>query len=450
MFKNIIRVTFANIVKFGSSFVVGFILPAVLSVASYGYYKEYTLYLSFVYLFNMGFNDGIYIKYGGEDPENVDLEEVHTEHNHVLAFQLIVFLLLFGFSLIRLDFVLMLFSVVTFFATMDTYHGNFLQATGDFKTFSNGNIMKSFIFIMLLLVGVFLLRSESHYVYIAFNILSFASIFVFYELKFMKRFGSKISFSKEGKWKLYKVGFFILIANMSLTFMGNVGAWVVNFAFPIEDFAYYAFQNSILNILILIVNSVGLVFYNIIAKHEDAEMLVFTKNVSVLLGVLGGLGYFVFYIVIQLFLPQYNQALPILAATFISVPYIMVSKILISNIYKSRKNENKYFRDTFTMAIASIFIVGGTYLLTRDMVAIALATAVSYIIWFIYTTGIEYKYLKSDLREIIILTTHIIIFFLAAVQFNLVTGAITYLIYSIFVLFMYKDVLKKIAFYSKV
>ena len=106
MFKNILRVTIANIANFGSSFIVGFILPAVLSVAAYGHYKEYTLYLSFVYLFNLGFNDGIYIKYGGVDPDKVNREEVHSEHNFIRLFQFIIFLPMIIYGLIMQDYII--------------------------------------------------------------------------------------------------------------------------------------------------------------------------------------------------------------------------------------------------------------------------------------------------------------------------------------------------------
>ena len=69
--KNVFQVALSNVINFGTSFIIGFILPAVLSVADYGYYREYTLYLSFAYLVNLGFNDGIYIKYGGAEKEKI-------------------------------------------------------------------------------------------------------------------------------------------------------------------------------------------------------------------------------------------------------------------------------------------------------------------------------------------------------------------------------------------
>ena len=51
-------------------------LPIILSVVDYGNYRQYILYMSFTYIFNAGFNDGIYIKYGGKEEHELNQEEV--------------------------------------------------------------------------------------------------------------------------------------------------------------------------------------------------------------------------------------------------------------------------------------------------------------------------------------------------------------------------------------
>src|SRR5699024_12810182 len=119
----------ANIAIFGSSFIVGFILPSVLTVAAYGHYKEYTLYMSFVYLFNLGFNDGIYIKYGGKHIDNLDKDQIIGEYNFIREFQFIMFIpvLLFGLSVNYP--LLIVFSFSSFFVTFISYHYNFLQSS---------------------------------------------------------------------------------------------------------------------------------------------------------------------------------------------------------------------------------------------------------------------------------------------------------------------------------
>lgn len=449
MFKNIVRVTLANIANFGSSFIVGFILPAVLSVAAYGHYREYTLYLSFVYIFNMGFNDGIYIKYGGVDPDKVNKKEVHEEHNFIRLFQFIVFLPMIIYGFIIRDYVIVFFSISTLFITIKTYHQNFSQAVGNFKVFSSGNIYKSIFYIGFLLFGVFVLQSENYLVYVSMSVLSYLLVFLYYEYMFYKEYGFQSNWSLKGKFSLFRVGFFILIANMSLTFIGNVGNWVVNFGFEIEEFAQYSFQNSILNVLLLIVNAVGMVFYNIISKKENRDMLRLTKRICIFLGVFGGLGFFVFRGIIEYILTDYIESLPLLSVTFIAIPYIMVSKILIANLYKSRRNETKYFRDSAGFAATSLVVVGLTYFLTHNLLAIAFATTICYILWFMYTTRLEYAYLKSSNKELILLASHFVVFYLCAANFSMVIGFILYTAYVILVAIALKKELHGLLQYAR-
>lgn len=448
MFKNIVRVAMANIANFGSSFIVGFILPSVLTVAAYGHYKEYTLYMSFVYLFNLGFNDGIYIKYGGKHIDNLDKDQIIGEYNFIRVFQFIMFIpvLLFGLSVN--DPVLIVFSFSSFFVTLITYHNNFLQATGRFHIFSNANILKSIIYISALLFGVFILKSDSYVTYIILSAFSYFAIFLYYEYYFYKDFGFKPNFSIKGKLSLFQVGIFILLANMSLTFVGNIGNWIVNFGFNIEDFAQYSFQNSILNVLLLIINSVGMVFFNVISKKEDYHMLRFTKKVCIFLGIFGGIGYFVFEILVNHFFPEYVESLSLLSITFIAIPYIMISKIIIANLYKSRKNEQKYLRDSILFAILSFMFVLALFLIFKNMIAIAAGTTIAYIVWFLYTSRVEYKFLSSNYKEIMLLVSHIVFFFISANLMNFTTGLIMYLIYCILVAVLFRKELLKVYQYA--
>ena len=449
LLKNIFRVALANIANFGSSFLVGFILPAVLTVAAYGHYKEYTLYLSFVYIFNLGFNDGVYIKYGGKDPESVNREELHEEHNFITVFQFIIFIGMMAVSLFLQDPILILFSIVTFFRVLTTYHQNFAQATGDFKLFSNGNILKSIIYIGTLLFAMFVLRSDNYLVYVLMSVLSHITIYLLYEITYIKRYGYRKTLNLKGKFNLFYVGIFILLANMSLTFVGNVGSWVVNFGFDVESFAQYSFQNSVLNLILLIVNAVGMVFYNVISQHENQTMLKLTKRICLFLGVFSGLGFFAFRWVIEYFLPQYVQAVDLLSITFISIPYIMVTKIIIANLYKSRKNEKKYLKDVGLFALAAFGVVVAVYYLTHSLEAIALATTGAYIVWFLYTTRIEYNYLKSTNKELLLLLSHFIVFFFTSNQLTILQGAIAYFFYIVVVTVLFKKEFKGLIDYAR-
>src|SRR5699024_7523699 len=129
----------------------------------------------------------------------------------------------------------------------------FLQATGEFSVYSKGNIYKSVFYVAILLIATLLLQSDNYAFYIALNVLSLVFIFVFYEWNRYKQYGLPKNVSTKNKGAIFRIGIFVLIANMSLTFVGNVGNWVVNFGFSIEEFAQYSFQNSVLNVMLLII-----------------------------------------------------------------------------------------------------------------------------------------------------------------------------------------------------
>lgn len=429
--KNIFSVAITNIINFGTSFLINFMLPIILSVVDYGNYRQYILYMSFTYIFNAGFNDGIYIKYGGKEDHELNQKEVHEEHTFVFIFQLIIFGLMLAYSVWQQSLIFGLFSVATFFNAIIVYHQNFLQATGKFLVFSRGNILKSLFNILLLLIAIFAFQFDNYVIYIIVHVLTFVFLFVFYELYFLRKHGLKLTFNPAGKFEIFRVGVFILIANMSLTFVGNVGSWVVNWRYSIEAFAQYSFQNSVLNVILLIVNAVGMVFYNVISKRRDERLLNVIKNASIYLGIGAGLAFFVFKVIIEIFLPDYTSAIGLLSITFIAIPYIMISKILIANLYKATVSEYKYFRDSIFYAAGAFGLVFASDLIFNNLQAVAFSTTISYIFWFLYASRIKFSYLKSSTKEILLLVSHFIVFFFTA---NYLTTAIGFLLYSVYII----------------
>jgi len=269
-------------------------------------------------------------------------------------------------------------------------------------------------------------------------------VFLFYEWHRHRQYGLSTDWSTQNKGSIFRIGIFILIANMSLTFVGNVGSWVVNWGFSIEEFAQYSFQNSVLNVMLLIINAVGMVFYNVVSKYESRSILKVIKELSLLLGIFGGAAFFVFAFIIQIFLPDYTTAIPLLSMTFIAIPYIMISKILIANVYKARRSERKYFTDSLLFAALSLLLVGGVFLATNNMTAIALATTLCYIFWYVYTSRFEFDYLSGGIRELILLTSHFVWFYICSNVFSMGIGFVAYLVYLAIISLMYKDRLQEI------
>ena len=66
---------FSNLTTLISVLVLGWILPKFMSVESYSYYKTYTLYAGYLGVFHFGFINGVYLKYGQFDYNDLPQNE---------------------------------------------------------------------------------------------------------------------------------------------------------------------------------------------------------------------------------------------------------------------------------------------------------------------------------------------------------------------------------------
>ena len=66
MKKGLINVMMANIICLIINLLTNFLVPKYVSIESYGMIKTYALYLTYAGFFSMGYNDGMYLKYGGK------------------------------------------------------------------------------------------------------------------------------------------------------------------------------------------------------------------------------------------------------------------------------------------------------------------------------------------------------------------------------------------------
>ena len=59
---DVFKVSASNVVKLLAGALVAFVLPKLIGVSDYGYFKTFTLYATYVGLFHLGICDGIYLK----------------------------------------------------------------------------------------------------------------------------------------------------------------------------------------------------------------------------------------------------------------------------------------------------------------------------------------------------------------------------------------------------
>ena len=153
--------------------------------------------------------------------------------------------------------------------------------------------------------------------------------------------------------------------------------------------------------------------------------------------------YFVFDLIVQHFLPHYTISLQFILISLISLPFLMVINIIIINLYKAKKLEKRYFKMLVYVLGFSLIIHFSLFMLFHSLHAIMYGTLITYITWYLYTTMIEFPFLKMTWNELVLLSSFIGVYFLTTTYFSPILGAVIYFIVLIgLVLILFKQTIR--------
>lgn len=439
--SNITKVLSSSIITFSSNFIIGFILPLYLSVAEYGYYREFVLYFNFFYILNLGFNEGLYIKYGGKSLEEIDHKILMKEHNTSLVAQAVVSLLMIVAGFMTKNTVIIIFAITTFFANATYFHQLVQQALSEFSEYSKTNTIKGFATILTMLIALLLFKGNTHMYYVLALMFAQFLVFLYCEWNFYKVIKNKSSqlLTVNQTKAIFNIGLFVLLANFLRVLVGSIGQWLVQLFSNIEEFAQYSLAGSMLSVVLLVINAVAAVFYTVISKNKDYGKLNIIKNLLLIFGVASGLAYFVLHYMITYFIPDYISSLEYMKYLILCVPYLMVINVIATNLYKTNMHEKKYFRNMLFVLTSTAALIGMFYLLNNNPVSAAIGTTVTYILWYFVVTTITFPFLKNTMKFNLLLISHLISYLVFTSLGNVLLGMILYGIYSLAILVIYRQ-----------
>lgn len=99
MLKNISKVFSANLVNMLISILTAFLLPYFLTVDSYAELKTFTFYVSYLGILQLGFVDGMYIKYGGKKISEISTKVFFDERKTFVLLQIVLAVIALSISL---------------------------------------------------------------------------------------------------------------------------------------------------------------------------------------------------------------------------------------------------------------------------------------------------------------------------------------------------------------
>lgn len=454
--KNIFKVFIGNFFVLMSGIIAGFLLPKILGITNYGYYKVFTLYCTYISILHFGFVDGIYLKYGDIAHKKIDNDEFKNITGTLITLEILISLLVMVITLIffvkeyKLIFAFVSLNIISINCTL--YFQVLSQIRQNFEELKNRNIIKSLLLIVSAIL-LFLLFKKSnlyipYYVYlIVYTIVSYLML-IWYLITYRDFF--KI-FSLKNFWrqknilfKYCKIGLPLTLANIVNLFILSVDRQFVNICFLTEQFAVYSFAYSILSLLTTTITSISTVLYPFLKTND--QMISFSRyekisQMMMIISVSFGLAYYPLFVIIKNFLPEYIFSLKILVIMIPSVSISSLISIVCHNYYKVLGKNRLYFIFSIIILFASILFNFTFYIVFRSMFAISVASLLTYAIWYVLIDFKLFKLEKKRIKYILLKYTYWIIinafFIMLMYNINIMNYFIYIIIYIVISLLYY-------------
>ena len=143
---DIFNVALSNFIVILSGVAIGFLVPKIMEVEEYGFYKTFTLYISYAGFFELGVVEGIYLLIAGKQKEELDKEKMRLVFRILMIIELFIasIFLFVAFTFLDTTYRIIFASlgINIIFVNIIQYFQFVSQAVQKFKEYSIINITK--------------------------------------------------------------------------------------------------------------------------------------------------------------------------------------------------------------------------------------------------------------------------------------------------------------------
>lgn len=434
MKKGIIYIMIANIICLIFNLLTNFILPKYLSIDTYALIKTYALYITYAGFFSLGYNDGMYLKYGGKDINEISKKDLSNNYLNYLLLELIMLILVAIIGNITKSTIIMAFSLGMFSTNVLGYLKSLYQATGEFSQYGKVlNVEKITIFIFNIIL-IFVLRIDNYIYYVWIQIIVGFFIMIYLTWRLEKQ----LNFIFTGKISLNQFkenissGFVLMLGNFSSGIFTGLDRWFIKILMSSTNFAFYSFAVSTESVINVFMTPITVSMYNYFCKEREINKIKAIKSSTLIWGFMVIAAAFPAKFILEKFLSEYAPANEIIFTLFAAQVFYVVIKGVYVNIYKVQKNQNKYFLQMMLMLLIGLVLNIVLYMLFRSMLSIAMGTLITSIVWLIICE-LGHKELRFTLKEYIAITIILIVYLFLGFSMNAIYGGIIYIVTVIIV-----------------
>ncbi|MBS4534366.1 hypothetical protein GOQ29_01900 [Clostridium sp. D2Q-14] len=427
--KNFSYTLSSNLISLIISTLVVLIVPKLVGVEEYGYWQLYLFYASYVGFSHFGWNDGIYLRYGGEEYVKLDKKLFFSQFYMLMGTQIIIAGVIFIATQIFIAdvnriFILQTTGICLLFTNVRNMLIFVLQATNRIKEYAQvtmiGRILYFSIIILFLLIGI----REYKLMIIADLIGRFISLLLAMyfckDIVFKKM--SSFYFSFQETFENISVGMKLMFANIASMLIIGVVRFGIERSWDVETFGKVSLTLNVSNLMMLFINAVGIIMFPILRRTDEKKLPgIYSVMRDFLMVVLLGLlaGYYPLKTLLSTWLPKYSESLMYMALVFPMFIYEGKMALLINTYLKTLRKEKLMLKINLVSVSLSLFFTLLTTIIFQNLDLAILSIVVLLAIRSILAELILSNILKINMvRDILLELSLTVVFILSGWYIN--------------------------------
>lgn len=451
LFKNISYSFTANITSMLISVLMIIFMPKFLEVQDYSIWQLYIFYSSYLGFFHFGWLDGIYLRYGGYEFEQLDKLKFSNQLYSLFLFEVIITVILLSYIYFELadllqKEILIFVSLLLLPVILYTFSSFILQITNRIKEYAKLILFERLTFVFF--VALYLVcgfRSYIGLLYIDLFGKILAMLFGIYLIKGILVFNfTKFADIIAEIYENINVGSKLLFANIASMLILGIIRFGISQYWNVVTFGKISLALSIANFLMVFINAVSVVLFPALKRVADNELKIVYQKIDIVLTVilLGALAlYYPLKYILNWWLPQYGDSLMYVSILF-PICFFESKVVLLINTYlKALRQEALLLKVNFvTVALSALL----TYFCVVYLHNLQF-TVFSILVLFLFKYSISKYFLMKKLQISDSFNELVLIFAFVAInslQFNLFYSFGSYLFLFVMYLLFSKAKIK--------
>lgn len=340
----------SNLISLAVSVLVILVVPKLIGVEEYGYWQLYLFYIAYVGFLHFGWNDGIYLRYGGAEYKSLDKGLFYSQFQMLTFLQIGIALIISVVTILFVTdsnriFILLMVALCLIITNLRWMLIYTLQATNRIKEYAQITIIGRVLYISIIIICLASGIRDYKIMILADIVGRFISLlyatYCCRDIVFKK--ASTFYFSFTETFKNISAGAKLMFANIASLLIIGVIRFSIERFWDVSTFGKVSLTLSISNMMMIFINALGIIMFPLLRRTDNKNLpTLYASMRDILMTLLLGmmLIYYPLKEILSVWLPDYAESLKYIALLLPIVIFEGKMALLINTYLKTLRKES--------------------------------------------------------------------------------------------------------------